>query len=376
MLAVPSSAAICAFEIGVERGDFGFDLLQPDLRAFHVLRFFHGAADAAGGSRCASERRERNGPASHQRAEHRGAQRYRGLHLLLADLLVLAFQQFLRLAFFLLSRATFGRETCAQRFHGGVTQLSRCLLRADAEVAFALARFGQQFQLRARRRASAAVTARSSRRSRGSSRRSASDRARHWAACRRLPPGLSLLEQRVGRLDRIVCALPVDRNRAFGEGDRRLQAANDVDAAARVGVVNARGSVEHRTIRGRRPCQDLSGNTRERPPAPPVWRTGRADRRGGVSVRLGLGDVKPLQFVPAHRASQVRQRPSGLERDGTGLVHVVHQEHAAAQRRERSVHRLSVESPGSPSRPSSTRALSRSVCSLPRNHVPMFDNAL
>ena len=54
--------------------------------------------------------------------------------------------ELLSLAIFLLEPRDLGREACAQRLDRAVTQLPRGLLRADAEVAFALARVGQQLQ--------------------------------------------------------------------------------------------------------------------------------------------------------------------------------------------------------------------------------------
>ena len=58
-------------------------------------------------------------------------------------------------------------------------------------------------------------------------------------------------------------------------------------------------------------------------------------------------------------------------------MHVVHEKDAVAQPRQNLLHMRPIELPAAlaaaPSKPSSTRVLSRSVCSRPINHVPVLD---
>ena len=94
----------------------------------------------------------------------------------------------------------------------------------------------------------------------------------------------------------------------------------------------------------------------------------------GFAVLRGLEsrDLRQRQ-----RTAQIRQRPARSKQHRRIVVHVAHQEHARTQVREQRFELRLVQSAAAAlSRPSITRALSRSVCSRPMNHVPAFDSPL
>ena len=95
-------------------------------------------------------------------------------------------------------------------------------------------------------------------------------------------------------------------------------------------------------------------------------------RRSAMSLRISARVSGPRRYDSAQRVWNTT---------GCVLVDVVHQEHAARRGpRACASMRGAVEAVGpprpTPSSPSSTRSLSRSVCSRPRNQVPQLASPL
>src|SRR5262249_25109987 len=112
-------------------------------RSSDVLGLLQAAADAPGGGRSAPERRGLEDLSPHQGVEQRGADRDRGLHLLLGGLLVLARLRLAGAAQPLLERRDLGSVAGAQGLGVEVARLSRALLEPDAEVTLRLPRLGE-----------------------------------------------------------------------------------------------------------------------------------------------------------------------------------------------------------------------------------------
>ena len=291
------------------------------------------------------------------------------------------------------SEASFARVLLPEPVGGGVPLLARLLLKPRAEVRLALPRLRDTPGRRALpelerllpiepgREVLAPGLRRSCRHERAGRRVGEARRLRPAPASRSSDAKVGLLARR-----------PVER-RLEPAATTRETFSRRRHAALRVAQRRPRRRRARRRdtrARPRRPARARRAATpREEAPAarlpmagplrraPPLFFAGGVvpplvPRTGSISVLICARVSGPRRYDIAQRVSKTT---------GRVLVDVVQQEHAAAQSRERLFHlrrgrTSATRSTAAPSRPSSTRALSRSVWSRPRNQVPVFARPL
>ena len=294
------------------------------------------------------------------------------------------------------SVACLARELAAQLLDGGVAFLARRDRQAVAEVALALARQRRLLEPRAlvdrhllRPVEPVAEVLRP--------RRVGALRARGGRDLAVARLALGRRAEIAGRDAGVDRAVPRERHGAVGERrEQRHVGARAADAHARAAdrhrdVVQrraGRSGAAPRHVVARHVGRDRGGGRAAgAATAAPARRCrcgGYGGCRGGGGVgerrgsRCAAGHQRP-DLVAGQRPAQVREREPRLEHDRRGLVHVVHQEHALAEPGDGLLHLRrgrTRRSPPAPSRPSSSRCLSRSACSRPISQVPAFERPL
>ena len=386
----------------LQLGQLALEALDVLLGALDVVALLHHAARAARGAR---HRADRGRLAPEEAAEDRAGDRDGGLQARAALLVLLAVDRLLRPC-----AASAGaprpsprtsraarrpssrgpRARPARAASGSRPRTRRCARRASAPCCAG---------------ASPSASGRASRRSPSTSARSPSPRARAPAARGRLRPRAAPTRDPPRATRDVRRAAQSIGDRAVGERRQARVLDHLVDLVLGVEQPHARAAEQHRHVGQRRarrarrraaagrPARRRSGRRAARPP-PPRCGGGRAERRGRRQRRRrrrgGGGGGRRRQrrlerrhqrrdLRPRERAAQVRHRPARLEHHGRVLVHVVQQEHAAAERRDQLLELRrgrGRSGPTAPSRPSSTRCLSRSVCRRPISHVPAFESPL
>ncbi len=359
--AVDSDARRVLRELRLELGHLRLDELDVLLGALDVVVLLDDATRAARGRR---QRAGRDGLAPEEAAEDGARDRHRGLQARAALLVLLAVDGLLRRVQLRLELRDLGVVLRAQLLALRVAALARTLREPRAEIGLRLARARDELL-----------------------RRAAPERHR---LCLVEPVGVvlrpalvalrvargrgQLVERRAlarGRLEigegdcQIGRAGPVDRDRTVGECCEPRVVDGLVDLVLGVQQAYVRAADEHRQIRERRTRRrraaqrhvgglDAGGRRRGRGRSTLGDRSGGSrgtgNRRGGhrgrgrrrrpgrLEGRHQRGDLRPRE-----RPAQVRHRPARLEHHRRVLVHVVEQEHAAAECREQLLERRAIE---------------------------------